>query len=152
MRNKMIFLLVMVLALVLAACSPEGLPDTGTQPGETAPAVTEEGLPDTGTEATQPAPGATGEANEEILPPAVALEAQRRISESLNLPVEQVEIVSAEQVNWRDGCLELGGPEESCIQAVTPGWRIVVRVDAQEYEVRTDEMGTQVRWMQKEQS
>jgi hypothetical protein len=146
-RAKISLLILMVLAL--AACTPQGgLPDTSTEPSQTAPAATDEGTPIM--EVTQPAPDTTGEAQEGVLPPAVVQEVQRRISESLNLPVEQVEIISAEQANWRDSCMELGGPAESCAQVITPGWRVLLSVDGQEYEVRTDEMGTQVRWIEKE--
>jgi hypothetical protein len=153
MLRKIGLLFVVLCTLVLAACGPEGdLPDTGTQPVQTAPAGTEDALPDTGADATQPALETPVDSPGDILPPDAALEAQRRISESLNLPVDQVEIVSATQVNWRDSCLELGGPEESCAQVITPGWRIVVRADEKEYEVRTDELGTQVRWMESGQS
>jgi len=35
--------------------------------------------------------------------------------------------------------------EGSCTQAVTPGWEVVLTVDGAEYELRTDELGLQVR-------
>ncbi len=161
LRGKSGLVLAVLLTLVLAACSPgEGLPGGGTGGIETLPAVTEEGLPDTGVETTPatPLPGVTEDAlpgtgaeptqgaPEDLLPPAAVQEAQRRLSESLNLPVEQLEIVSMEQVEWRDSCLELGGPQEQCAQVITSGWHIILRADGQEYEVRTDELGAQVRW------
>jgi hypothetical protein len=81
------------------------------------------------------------------LPAEVVTGVQANISETLGLPVDQFEVATVEQVEWRDSCLELGGPAESCAAVITPGWRIVVSADGQDYEVRTDETGTQVRWV-----
>ena len=42
--------------------------------------------------------------------------------------------------------LGLGGPAESCLAVITPGWRVNLLVDDQDkYEVRTDELGDVIR-------
>jgi hypothetical protein len=54
-------------------------------------------------------------------------------------------LVEAERVEWTDSCFGLGGPAESCLAAVTPGWRIVFEAGGQQYEVRTDTAGESFR-------
>jgi putative lipoprotein len=39
----------------------------------------------------------------------------------------------------------LGRPNESCLQAVTPGWQAVFEINGQRFEVRTDETGSVIR-------
>lgn len=79
------------------------------------------------------------------LPPAAVLEAQSWLAEQTGVPVEQVEIDGIEQVEWSDSCLGLGGPAESCLAAITPGWRVLFTVNGEQYEVRTDETGQAIR-------
>ena len=55
--------------------------------------------------------------------------------------LDQLQLVDWEYVNWPDGCL--GVPmRRMCTQAVVPGFRIVVRVEGQEYEYRSDLAGS----------
>ncbi len=79
-------------------------------------------------------------------PPYAVTVAERRLSQELEIPPEQIERVSFEHVQWRDGCLELPQPDEACTLAIVPGWRVLLRVDESLYEAHTDEMGNQVRW------
>jgi len=72
------------------------------------------------------------------LQPDVAQAAREEVSAATGVPAEEIEIVRANQVEWTDTCLELGGPDEFCGQALTPGWRVILEADGQEYEVRTD--------------
>ena len=65
--------------------------------------------------------------------------------EQLNVAVDQVRIVDLEQAEWTDSCLGLGRLNESCLQVVTPGWRVVFEVNGVTYEVRTDETGDTIR-------
>ena len=83
------------------------------------------------------------------LPPAAVLAGQEQLAQDLGVPVEQVEIVEMEQVEWPDACLGLAETGEMCAQVITPGWRAIVSVDGQEYEIRTDETGDQVRWQER---
>jgi hypothetical protein len=79
------------------------------------------------------------------LPPAAALIAQSVLSEALGVSVSEIEILTTEQVDWPDACLGLSSGGEACAQVITPGWRIVLRIDGQDYEFRTSEDGTLVR-------
>jgi hypothetical protein len=87
---------------------------------------------------------ATSDKDEESLPAAVE-SAQSWLAGQLDVPVAEVEVVGSEAVEWTDSCLGLGGPAESCLAALTPGWRVDFEVDGQSYEVRTDEAGTYFR-------
>jgi hypothetical protein len=79
------------------------------------------------------------------IPPQVILEAQRVLSEQLGVNVTEIQIVQFEQVDWPDACLGLPQPDEVCAQVITPGFRIVLQVEGQQHEVRTDLEGRQVR-------
>jgi hypothetical protein len=72
------------------------------------------------------------------LQPDVAEAAKEAVSEETGVPAEEIEIVQANQVEWTDTCLELGGEDEFCGQALTPGWRIMLQAGGEEYEVHTD--------------
>lgn len=63
----------------------------------------------------------------------------------LGVAEEEIEVVSSTSVDFTDSCLGLGGPAESCLQAITPGWLVMLNVSGTAYEVRTDETGEQVR-------
>jgi hypothetical protein len=82
---------------------------------------------------------------EDVLPPDVALNIRNQVSEILGVPVESIQLESIEQMEWPDGCLGLGGPDESCTAAVTPGWLLVFSADGQEFRFRADQTGTVIR-------
>ena len=79
------------------------------------------------------------------LPADAVLVAQTWLADQLGVAVEEVTIISSEQVEWTDSCLGLGGPAEICAAAITPGWQATFEVNGQQYEVRVDESGTTVR-------
>lgn len=76
---------------------------------------------------------------------AITASAAAVLADQLGLSPDEIEVVSAEMTEFSDGCLELGGPEESCLQALTPGWLVMLSVGGQEYEAHTDVTGTHVR-------
>lgn len=82
---------------------------------------------------------------EDVLPPDVALNIRNQVSEILGVPVESIQLESIEPMEWPDSCLGLGGPDESCAQAVTPGWLLVFSANGQEYRFRADQTGTVIR-------
>ncbi|UCE00486.1 MAG: hypothetical protein JSV42_07130 [Chloroflexota bacterium] len=80
------------------------------------------------------------------LPPVAVIRAREVLADDLGVGVEAVDIESYEPVDWSDSCLGLGGPAESCLAAITPGWRVNLLVNGSDsYEVRTDELGEIVR-------
>ena len=123
-NKRIIYVAMSALALILAACAPQGA-----------------GMPVTGETA---APSATAVASP-IVPPQAVLQAQQWLATQLNAAVEQVQIIEVEHAEWTDSCLGLGRPNESCLQAITPGWRAAFEINGQRYEVRTDETGSIIR-------
>lgn len=122
-QSKVALYLLVVLMLIVFGCTPQGpgLPVTG----ETGTPGTSSGSPD--------------------LPAKAVLDAQQWLATQLNVGAEQVQLIEAEQAEWTDSCLGLGRPNESCLQAITPGWRAVFEVNGQRYEVRTDETASTIR-------
>jgi hypothetical protein len=90
-------------------------------------------------------PITTPAAGERGLQADAVLEAQQWLAQRLNVPVAQVTLVQSEQVEWPDSCLGLAQPDEACLQVITPGWRVVVEVNGQTYEIHTNDTGTAVR-------
>jgi hypothetical protein len=88
-----------------------------------------------------------GVATDDDLPAAVET-AVEMLAEELPAAVEEFQVVAFESVEWPDGCLGLANPDEMCTQAIVPGWRVVLEARNQQYEVRTDMQGTQIRWQQ----
>jgi hypothetical protein len=83
-----------------------------------------------------------------VVGPEAILKGQRLLAQELNVEFEAVKLIEYEQVEWTDGCLGLGRPDEGCITVITPGWRAIFEVDEKRFEVRTDESGDNVRWQQ----
>jgi hypothetical protein len=79
-------------------------------------------------------------------PSQVTLAAQNRLASALGVPATQVQLVSGDQAQWPNTCLGLTSPGAACADEVTPGWRMTFNVNGQQYEVRTDESASVVRW------
>lgn len=89
-------------------------------------------------------PGEEGGA--EDLPPIAVVKARAALAAELNLEVEMVTIQSYERQEWTDSCLGLGGPAESCLAAIHPGWQVILSTaEGDTHEVRTDELGEIIR-------
>ncbi len=127
MSNSKLFVAILVLlTAILAACQP-----TGGEPG--VDETTGTAIP----VATEPAGDSAAD--------AITAAATAFLAGELGVAVEDIEVVSAEQTEFTDSCLGLGGPAESCLQAITPGWLVMLSAGGQEYELHTDETGQQVR-------
>ena len=61
--------------------------------------------------------------------PAAVLKAQSFLAEQLEIPVEEIKIVSVEEVEWTDSCFGLGGAAEICATEITPGWQLFFDVN-----------------------
>lgn len=66
-------------------------------------------------------------------PPAVA-EAVKDLAQRLGVEESEIELVSQEEVTWRDGSLGCAEPGMSYTQALVDGSRILLRVDGEDYE------------------
>jgi hypothetical protein len=137
----MLFVIAALLAVLAAGCAPSmaGSPSNTTPaPSETrSPAVTP--VAETSPAATPTAVPAGGLAQD------VASRAAEWLAGEVNVSVDDFRLVEAEQVEWTDSCFGLGGPAESCLAAITPGWRIAFEADGHQYEVRTDTSGSNFR-------
>jgi len=54
-------------------------------------------------------------------------------------------VMTAYEKEWSDSCLGLGGPAESCLAAITPGYEITVQVKGAEQKYRTNADGSEIR-------
>lgn len=131
MKHSRFALFLLLFALLVSACAPQ--------------AVTV--VPPSSGSAATPEPSVTPQPQEPTATP-LSPEAQRAAAELLKaLGLQgQVELVSVEKVDWTDSCLGLGGPAESCLQAITPGYKMVMTVAGKTYEVRTNEDASVVRF------
>ena len=140
----------LTVALSLAACVPVGPPDTA------APAPSEEETTVPTSEATEEATAqATEEATEEPTEEATAEPAgesmdlgalvSQILAQQLQINLDQIEIVSVEEVEWPDACLGVYTADMMCAQVITPGYRVILAVDGQQYEYHTNLDGSFVQ-------
>ncbi len=124
-HTKQLLAAIILLIGLLAACSPTGAANPTATP--------------------QPAdePTATPEAT--VAGEAAQAAALSQLAQELGVAEADIEVISFEHTEFSDSCLGLGGPAESCLQAITPGWLVMLSVNGQVYEVHTDESGEQVR-------
>ena len=66
------------------------------------------------------------------------------LSSTLNLPPGQITLVSTESVTWPDGCLGVQREGVMCTQALVDGYKIILEVNGQQYEMHTNEDGSTV--------
>jgi len=130
--------------LLLAACGPQVTPVV-TQPVPTTVPTTQPTTVPTDVPTTIPVtqPEPTGTPIHVDLTPA-QLAAMQALAQQLQIPVEQITLVSTEAVDWPDGCLGVVLPNVSCLQAITPGFRIIFSVNGQAYEYHTNQDGSGV--------
>jgi hypothetical protein len=77
--------------------------------------------------------------------PAAVQAAINKLSESLQISTDQIEVVAARHVEWRDECLGISSRGSMCAQVITPGWVVVLQAEDREYTFHTDETGNRVR-------
>ena len=124
-HKRSIVAVVSLLALIMAACAPQinNIPPAG----ETAVSDV-----------------STLVATAGVTPQAI-LAAQQWLASQLAVAAEQVQVSEVEQAESTDSYLGLGRPNESCLQAVTPGWQAVFEINGHRFEVRTDQTGSVIR-------
>jgi len=74
-----------------------------------------------------------------------AVEARKDLAAKLGIAESSIVIMEVESRTWSDGCLGLGGPAESCIAALTEGFKVELLAQGESYTYRTDKTGAQVR-------
>jgi hypothetical protein len=146
MRFNLAYLLLFLFVLVLVACGAAGDPAVATPTEEVGEEATAVPAP--------PTPRPTlplildgideelAETHGETIRFGRAL-----LAEELGIEAAMLAVTAVEAVEWPDGCLGLGRPDEGCTEALVPGLRIQVTVEDQIYEIRTDLDGRQYRWI-----
>jgi len=86
----------------------------------------------------------SGPVPDEPFPPAVVLAIAWAADQAEQDP-ESIVVESFEAAQWPDACLGLSAAGEACAAVVTPGWRITLDVAGRRVDLRTDELGSQVR-------
>lgn len=76
--------------------------------------------------------------------PAAAV-ARKDLATKLGADEKSIVILQVKDMSWNDSCLGLGGPAESCLQALTPGFEVEMLVEGKTYIYRTDKIGDLAR-------
>lgn len=153
MKFAKLLVIALMAGLLLAACAPNipvaGQTVTGTPAASTPAASTPAAstpAASTPANATPTTPGAiatpapTGTTGSTQSPVAVTA-ARQLLSQQIGVPLDQIKIVKAEEVEWPNGCLGVQLPGKMCTQVVTPGYRVVFEAGGKQYEFHTDKTG-----------
>jgi hypothetical protein len=76
--------------------------------------------------------------------PAAAV-ARKDLAARLSVDEKSIVILQITDTVWNDGCLGLGGPAESCLQALIPGFKVEMLAKGETYIYRTDKTGSSIR-------
>lgn len=141
MYRSSLFVIVALVAVFAIGCAAPA----ASAPGDATPAAggVETPMSTPGTSESPVATPAAGSVGE--VPADLATQASEWLAGQAGVSVTDLRLVEAERTEWTDSCFGLGGPAESCLQAITPGWRIVFEAGGEQYEVRTDESGSSFR-------
>jgi hypothetical protein len=85
------------------------------------------------------------EVPENVPPQSIITDAEKVLSEKTGVPIDELIFKEVEDYVWPDLCLGLPEQGEMCAQVTTEGWRFIYDVNGEDYEVRTDEAGVNVR-------
>jgi hypothetical protein len=94
------------------------------------------------TSGENPEPGST--VHDLPVEPAAAA-ARMDLAGKLGVAEKSIVILNIEERTWTDGCLGLGGPAESCLQALVEGFRVEMLAHGTTYFYRTDATGASLR-------
>ncbi len=136
-----------ILGTLLAACTaPAAPPIVPTQPPSTptqAPSV----LPTMPPSPVNPGGGLVTKPGADVwsTAPQAALNARADLAQRLQVDIDTIGLVSVEHVYWPDGCMGIYTPGVMCTMIVTPGYKVVLEANGQQYEYHTNESGSAVR-------
>lgn len=91
-----------------------------------------------------PQPTLPADEGQPPFPPPVTA-AQQALAQMLAIDPAATAVTAYAPAEWSDSCLGLGGTAESCLQVITPGYRVVLQAGSQFYVFRTDQDGVNVR-------
>ncbi len=151
MKTYQYLTVVLAITLLIAACSPAATPivQPTTKPVSQPTAIpttvptlaptaepTASG-PNTG---LQTRPQAAAWANA----PQAALAARAMLVAKLAVDPDAIVLVSAEQIDWPDACLGVQTPGKMCAQVITPGYKVVLSAQGNQYEFHTNADGSSI--------
>ncbi|MDQ3076324.1 MAG: hypothetical protein M3Q34_04325 [bacterium] len=105
----------------------------------TTDSINEQSGPITSGENPQP-----GSIHDMPVEPAAAV-ARKDLALKLGVAEKSIVIMMVFDMTWNDGCLGLGGPAESCLQALVPGFKVEMLAQGKTYIYRTDKTGGVIR-------
>jgi len=139
--NKILLTIVIVLIIIVGAYwvlgdGPEyANPNTKTDTDTTV-------NPSTVTSGENPEPGS--QVHDLPVEPAAA-RARKDLAAELGVGEGNIVIMQVAEATWNDGCLGLGRANESCLQALTPGFKVEMLAQGKTYVYRTDKTGQVLR-------
>lgn len=77
--------------------------------------------------------------------PAGVSAARKQLAQDIKVDEGKIVVMTAFEKDWSDSCLGLGGPAESCLMAITPGYEVTMQAEGKTYTYRTNKDGTAVR-------
>lgn len=86
-----------------------------------------------------PAPGVPNSSS------VVANDAAHRLANDLGIDVDSVNITSVQQVQWRDSSLGCPRPGQNYLMVITPGYRIILEANGEQFEFHSDMQGNMVQ-------
>jgi hypothetical protein len=98
----------------------------------------------TATETTMP----TATATPEWAPQPAVQAARLKVSQETGIPVDQLVVAGAVQVDWADTCLEIPSPGQVCAQAIIPGYKVTLTSGGREFIAHTNLDGSLVYWFE----
>lgn len=60
-----------------------------------------------------------------------------RLSSEIDVAADAIEIATTESVEWPDTSLGCPQPDQAYAQVITPGYRIILEVEGEQYEFHT---------------
>ena len=76
--------------------------------------------------------------------PEAVFKARDALASELGISAGQITVTNIEPVNWPDGCLGVSKPGVMCTMIITPGYRVILRLNNFDYEYHTDAKSTVV--------
>jgi hypothetical protein len=126
LRSKRPLAVLVVCTLATSACARD---QAGPAPGDPVQA-----LP------TQP-PSAPPRATTAVVPGDVIERLRNEAARHAGVPIDSVSVLESEAVTWPDSAFGCSGPQESTLQVLTPGFRVVLRAGDRRLEYRGDRRG-----------
>jgi hypothetical protein len=145
MRKVMFVSLALVMEIALAACAQR----TPTPPGKVQPTPSVATTSTPRASAPTPIPKVTKSPTTSGITPFALDPIREYLASQLNLPVEQITLISWQAVTWRDACLGVHLPKQGCAEVITPGFSFKFQTGSTNSNVNTDATGKNYRLAQK---